>query len=254
MGAFRHPLRPAGYGQRWMYEKNRKAGVQMKKAFLVLLPLILVCAAAVSLWLLHEHKYWPFAQTSGIPAFLDTEFGMSRPETERALRSYGVRLIGFPEFQKLEESIHFKHDGIVSLDELLYDLAGDKHERETKQQCLYMPSIKMLDSKVQARFAFHSGRLTHVDIVFQPLDSGKSDEVLSHLQAEFVQRFTKYSEHKPDQIKNVFTYFYSNEVVNAFIFVVRRNPEQQVFQLGLVWKAYVSELENTLKRRDKNAL
>jgi hypothetical protein len=225
----------------------------MRRNILTALLVIVFGAGTVSaLWHCHKGMYWPFAQASGVPAFLGTEFEMSLPEAQRALSRYGCRLVTFDAYKKAEETPKFESDWKFSLDECLYGISEDKRETQNTDR-YYMPSVRMRNSKVEGRFAFLRGRLFRVEVYFEPIDASKADDVLASIEDDLNNRFMLHNRAHAEGQTNSYTHFYSNSLINASMFVDRRKPEKPVFDIGLYYRKVSEVKRQRIDKRDKEA-
>ncbi len=106
-------------------------------------------------------------------AFLGATFGMSPQEVQRVLKKQSALLLTYGEYQKTETLPLIEHNIFF---EPLFS------EDKIKESYLYMPSIQMYESVVEAEFTFREDRLSYVAVYFDPVNPAKSQAVIESVE------------------------------------------------------------------------
>ena len=146
--------------------------MRTKRIILSVLSVAVVALASWGVDCLWAARFWPFSTGTKDGAFLGTTFGMSVPEVDELSQS-ASKLLSREDFRSVER------DPKVGYIDAELVFSDDRQELAS----LYMPSIEMLNSSVQAEFEFRSGRRKPVMVDLDPF-AVKPDAVVAALDAK----------------------------------------------------------------------
>ncbi len=175
---------------------------------------------------LYFNRYFPFSCATGDYAFLDTSFGMSVPETKRALRKHGAILIDFQTFKTMEaELLVFHPYSAIPL------YSEDRPSKENFT--LYMPSIKMFDAVTQAEFHFRNRRLNIVGIHFQGEALSKTPLLVDNLEQHLQKHYKYIGREDSNEVSGAYALIYGDSKVNAKLWVNLTNVKEPIISIWL---------------------
>ncbi|PWY54771.1 hypothetical protein DGG96_15440 [Legionella qingyii] len=138
----------------------------MKNKFIYIVLSLIFALFITIIWL---YQFGPLLTTNA-SVFLDTSFGMSLSEVQRALKKNNVELVDGTTFEHLkstpERNIFWGKYQVPLF-----------HDSEFKRTLWYMPSIEMYNSRVVAEFEFIEDKLTSIEIQIFPI----SDKNVVHI-------------------------------------------------------------------------
>ncbi len=148
--------------------------MKSKKTILLSVTVLVLCLAGFGGYRIWEERLWPFSTGTNDEAFLGTTFGMSQQEVRRSLARHGAQLLSYEDYRKTEPEPSIDTFGFIPL------FSEDRREDAS----LYMSSIEMFDSKVEAEFSFRRGRLVSVGVHIDPIAHSKAESVLAAVESK----------------------------------------------------------------------
>ncbi len=148
--------------------------MKSKKTILILAVVLVLGLAGFGVYRIREERHWPFSTGTSDEAFLGTTFGMSQQEVRRSLARHGAQLLSYDDYRKTEPEPSIDTFGAIPV------FSDDRREDAS----LYMSSIEMFDSKVEAEFSFRRGRLASVGAHIDPIAHSKAESVLAAVESK----------------------------------------------------------------------
>src|SRR5437867_2575521 len=128
-----------------------------KKSLCRLVAEVAISSLLVALLIsLRTYRYWPFSTASNDKAFLNTTFGMSIPEVERALSRSRAALFDYASYSTTVRQPLFN--------DLEFEPFTDEQSKRYKS--LFMPSIDLFGERAEAEFQFYDEKLISVIVAF----------------------------------------------------------------------------------------
>ncbi len=212
----------------------------IKRAIQILVALFLVGLGGLGVYRWHKEHIWPFSTATSGEAFLGTSFGMSPPEVRRALKKYGALLLSYEDYNRIETSPSVRP----------LDLIEVLSEHKGRDFSLYMPSIEMYGSKVEAEFTFTEARLTYVTIYFDAILSDWQS-VISSVESK-LRSLSEFS-HREDskQVPGAYSLHFKKGSVVQSLWV---NPRDRIISLNLRHEKTGDLRKQLIERREREAL
>jgi len=197
----------------------------------------------VTISVLEENRFWPFATGTSNPAFLGTTFGMSPQEVGRILSKEGTRLLTYEEFKRVD-ALH--QIGV-------FDFLYASKEEEKLYSDLCMPSITMFGTEVEAKFTFRQQRLESVTVYFGCYDVTNALNLVESVKSHLLRTFTLSGREDSQYVAGAFNLNYASTNSTASLWVNLADPKKLIVNLTLVDSRGQAERKKQLKEREKRA-
>lgn len=197
---------------------------------------------------LYSFRYWPFCTGTNVPAFLGTTFGMSLPETKRALKQHGTILVNRSKFDNLRQLqspssffyIPKEKDFIFLSDRLL------QHDYEY----WYMPAVEMFDSAVEARFQFYQKKLSVVEVNIFPLNKKKSPDIIKKISSVLKEKYSSFHMEPSKEVPGAYSLIFDSTSSKIKFWVNLSKPDSPFLILYIIYKKSQFHDEADLKDRE----
>jgi hypothetical protein len=210
----------------------------MKKAASTL---IVLAAIGVGVFLLWQERLWPFSTGTRDTAFLKTTFGMSATEVRRALKNDGAELISYEAYRRTEASPLIDDLGFVPL----------FSEDRRRGSSLYMPSIQMNDSKVEAEFNFRDDRLVSVSVHFDPVSPSQSQAVAKSLEERFRGSYQYSRREDSAEVPGAYTLHFTSPSAAPLLWVNLTDPKHPIIILTMLSPKLQSAEAQRIRQREQ---
>jgi hypothetical protein len=209
----------------------------------ILSTIVVVAATALTLFVLWQQRLWPFSTGTRDIAFLGATFGMSPVEVRRSLKKDGADLLTYEVYRRTEPSPLIKD----------YDFEFLISEDRRRSSSLYMPSIEMNDSKVEAEFNFRDDRLVSVSVHFDPISASHSQDVAKSLEERLGKTYQYSKREDSTEVPGAYTLRFTSPSATPVLWVNLTKAEQPIIILTMLSpKIQSAELER-IRHREQTA-
>ena len=186
---------------------------------------------------------------SNAHAFLGACFGMPVSEVKKALKKSNAVLLDFATYKRTEPEVLNSHPfnedgGAVSVYE----------EDRRNSFSLYMPSIEMFNSLVQAQFDFDDNRLTFVAVFFRRMPLKDSSGLVRDLDLAIKRKYEFVGEEKSKEVPAAYTLQYKSTTVEPALWVNLTDRKDPIIALFIKYLPYLRAKEKATEMREKGAL
>ena len=212
----------------------------MRKLSIALLGVVLT---GFSTYLWHEAHLWPFYTRTNGEAFLGATFGMTPTEVRRALQKHGGVLLTYEDYRRVET------------DPLIPDIQFTPlfSEDRRRDSSLYMPSVEIYDSKVEAEFGFVDVRLAYVAVHFDPISPSKAQSVVASVESKLRSAYEFSSREESKEVPGAYSLNFRATSVAPSLWVNLTEPEKPIIILNLVSETAQSQRKQEMEQRERSA-
>jgi hypothetical protein len=219
---------------------TKQLTVLLRKVALILIVIAVIGASVGLLW---QQRFWPFSTGTRDTAFLRTTFGMSPAEVRRALKKDGAELLSYDAYRHTDSSPLIKDFGF----ELL--LSEDRRRNSS----LYMPSIQMSDSRVEAEYFFRDDRLVSVSVHFDPFSTSHAQDVTKSLE-ERLRKTYQYSKREDSTaVPGAYTLHFTSLSAAPSLWVNLTEPKNPIIILTILSPKLQSAEAERIRQREQAA-
>lgn len=214
-----------------------------KKSVPIFAAVLVLSLAGFGVYCLWAERLWPFSTGTNDEAFLGTTFGMSQQEVRRALASHGAQLLTYEDYRMNELEPSIDTFGATPI------FSDDRREYTS----LYMSSIEMFDSKVEAEFNFRRGRLASVGVHINPIAHSMAESVLAAVESKL--RSTYQFSHREDSrdIPGAYTVHFTSPSVTPSLWVNLTDRERPILVLTVVHPTTQLARKREIESRENTA-
>jgi len=169
---------------------------------------------------------------------------MSRAEVRRALKKDGAELISYDAYRRTEES------PLIESNIFFVPLFSEDRRRESS---LYMPSIQMSDSKVEAEFNFRDDRLIFVSVHFEPVQISQSQAVAKFLEERLRGAYQYSGREESTAVPGVYTLHFTSQSAAPSLWVNLTEPKRPIIILSIVSPKVQSSEAQRIRQREQSA-
>lgn len=217
----------------------------MKRRTLILTSLLVLVLVSAG-WGVHhlwEARLWLFATGTRDSAFLATTFGMSPQEVRRSLATYSAQLLSYQEYRRSEPSPNIDTFGFTPL-------FSDDARRDAS---LYMPSVEMFESKVEAEFGFRDERLSWVEVYFDPIAHRKSEAVVSTIESGLRSTHRFSGREESQEVPGAYTLHFASASASPSLWVNLTKPDKPIIILTVVHPTTQADRKREIENRQRKA-
>jgi hypothetical protein len=176
-------------------------------------------------------------------AFMDTEFGMSPNTVIHLMSDRGIELYSYEEYRSEEPKPMIKHFGY-----LVYS-----DDRKDNENSLYMGSIEMFESEVQAEFNFRNNKLSSVSIHFSKGPKINSKILVSKLKDKLSDEYGLSHREESKGVDGAYTLHFKGQKVSRRLWVNLSDPQNTHIILVVVDHRSLNNREQAVTQREKYA-
>ncbi|MBP7050418.1 MAG: hypothetical protein KBE65_05340 [Phycisphaerae bacterium] len=198
--------------------------MKSKKATLIFGLLAIFCLASAGAYWAWEERFWPFCTGRKDEAFLDTTFGMSPQEVRRSLAHHGAQLLSYAEYRKTEPEPSIDTFGAIPV------FSDDRREDAS----LYMSSIEMFDSKVEAEFNFRRWRLASVGVHIDPIARSEAESVVAGIESKLRSTYQFSHREESRDIPGAYTLHFASSSTTPSLWVNLTDRARPIIILTVV--------------------
>jgi len=205
--------------------------------------LIVLAAIGIGVFLLWQERFWPFSTGTRDTAFLHTTFGMSPVEARRALKSDGAELVSYDAYRTIERFPLIDDFGFVPL----------FSEDRRRDSSLYMPSIEMNDSRVEAEFNFQDDRLRSVNVHYDPVRPSHAQLVTDSLEQRLRTTYQYARREESVEIPGAYRLHFTSASASPSLFVNLTAPKHPILILTIVSPKLTAAEAERIRQRERTA-
>jgi len=205
--------------------------------------MLVMAFAAWGVYRLWDARLWPFSTGTSDKAFLGTTFGMSPQEVHRAVGKHGAQLLTYDEYKRSEPSPNIDTFGFIPV-------FSDDRRRDAS---LYMSSVEMFDSKVEAEFSFRDGRLASVGVHFDPIATSRSESVAATIGTKLRNDYQFAGHEESPSVPGAYTLHFTSPSVIPSLWVNLADREQPIIILTLVHSSAQMDRKHEVEKREHAA-
>jgi hypothetical protein len=217
--------------------------MKLKKVISIFVPLAVLCLASAGAYWAWEERLWPFSTGTKAEAFLGTTFGMSPQEVRRSLAHHGARLLSYEEYRKTEHEPSIDAFGFIPL------FSDDRREDAS----LYMSSIEMFNSKVEAEFRFRRWRLASVGVHIDPIARKESESVVAGLESELRGTYQFSGCEESRDVPGAYTLHFTSSSATPSLWVNLTDRARPIIILTIVHPTTQLARKREIERRESTA-
>lgn len=186
---------------------------------------------------------WLFSTTPRDVAFLGTRFGMSSSDVRKAVEQHGARLLSYEDYRSSEASPSIEVFGVPVFS-----------EDRRRDSSLYMSSIEMYESKVEAEFHFRDDRLASVSVYYDPLSASHSQALIDTLGAK-LKALYQFSHREPSkEVPGAYTLHFESASATPSLWVNLTDPKHPIIILTLLHPKTKTDETRAREERAQTAL
>lgn len=225
------------------------AFLTVRKLLFASVAIIVVVAVAWTTLAVRASRRWPFSTGTQDAAFLGTTFGMSPQEVGRALANADVRLVTGDEYVRERSARGFTLNMLMVPDSWQPAIAEDR----TRYTSLFMPSVKMWDSAVEAKFEFRDNRLAFVEVDIDPLAHADAPGIVSSIKDRLQSGYQFRAQENSKDVPGAYTLHYDSSAANPSLWVNLTDPEHPIISLFITHPATVDLIKREVDTRQQRA-
>jgi hypothetical protein len=214
----------------------------MKKLSIFSLAFFILVLFIFFLW---KYSFFPFATASSSPAFLETTFEMSLPETQRALAKNTISLTD-------NVNVVTKELGHYPIFSDAFN--SDAVEKASKIKHWYMHPVQMFNSTVVAEFNFLNNKLIDVEVLFEPTVAKNSALTISAIENNLNKKATFINKEFSNKVKGAYSIEFKNKKSIFELWINQVTwPNYPVITLKIDYEPYLSYSKELILERESKA-
>ena len=217
--------------------------MKRKRSVVISLAAFALLSAALGVYRLWDARLWPFASGTADTAFLATTFGMSPQEVRRSLAKDKAQLLTYEQYRtrELEPSIDVFGTPLLS-------------EDRQRDESLYMPSIEMFDSKVEAEFGFRDDRLAWVGVHFDPIARSKPEAAVSVVESKLRSTYEFSRREDSQEVPGAYTLHFAAANAGPSLWVNLTDRDRPIIILTIVHPTAQADRQREIENRQRKAV